>query len=130
MTRQERGAIFREGLLERPQEDVSEPPHLLALRLEEGSLPVHRLHAPHECLHRRAHPCEVPPPLHRDPTGKNHRPRRSPLRTHHPRDKATPATHQDARRVPGVSRPLAGSCRASHRLRPRRRRSSELCQVW
>ena len=130
MPRQDCGAILRKGLLERPQEDVSEPPHLLAIRLEEGSLPVYRLHAPHECLHCRAHPCEISPPLHRDPPGKNHRPGQPPLRPHHTRIKAAPATHQDARRMPGVSRPPTGSGRTSHSLRPRRRRSSQLCQVW
>ena len=46
------GAILRKGLLERPQEDVSEPPYLLAVLIQEGHLPGHRLHASHECLHR------------------------------------------------------------------------------
>lgn len=46
------GAILRKGLLERPQEDVSEPPYLLAFLIQEGRLSGHCLHASHECLHR------------------------------------------------------------------------------
>ena len=69
MPRQDTGAILRKGLLERPQEDVSEPPYLLAVLIQEGCLPGHRLHASHECLHRRASALEVSPPLHRTPGG-------------------------------------------------------------
>ena len=65
MPGQAAGAILRKGLLERPQEDVSEPPYLLAVLIQEGCLPGHRLHASHECLHRRACALEVSPPLHR-----------------------------------------------------------------
>lgn len=82
------GAILRKGLLERPQEDVSEPSYLLAFLIQEGRLPGHRLHASHECLHRRTCALEVSPPLHRTPGVRNRQARCSPCRTLYQGDQA------------------------------------------
>lgn len=80
---QEPQRLFHERLLERPQEDVPEPSHLLAFQFKERGFPVHRLYASHECLHRResAHPISVTPyRVADDPTGRDAGQCRQPLR--------------------------------------------------
>lgn len=94
------GAILRKGLLERPQEDVSEPPYLLAFLIQEGRLSDHCLHASHECLHRRACALEVSPPLHRTPGVRNRQARCSPCRTLSKGDQAAAGSAEATRRMP------------------------------
>ena len=48
---QEPGRLPEQRLLEGPQEDVQEPPHLLAVHLRQGTLQMPDLHAPYERVH-------------------------------------------------------------------------------